>query len=498
MNNKKGRVTLIGAGPGDKGLITVKGLEYLKKADVVVYDRLVSHDVLSLSPETAELINVGKVMNHHNIPQPEINKILLNKAMEGKNVVRLKGGDPFVFGRGGEELELLTENNIEFEVIPGITSAISALAYSGIPVTHRDFASSIHFVTGHAKDGLVENIDFKALKETKGTILFYMGVSTLSQLINGLLEAGMDKDTPCAAVENGTRFNMRTLISTLDNMIKDAEKFQLKSPAVIAVGKVCALGDKFAWFSKSKLFSKKVIVPHALNSNNKLCEKLKNYGAEVIDFACMQLKEIEDNKNMADLVQNIHDYKMIIFSSKNSVLYFFKELTRAGKDSRALSGMIIAAFGKTCLQELKKYGINADVSLFEYSIESLAESINNLNINGKKALIYAENDETLRDILKEKCSDIKEVSAYKIEYLPFDYILPLKEYINQGVVTAFTSSAAVNGFVQAADMEDFSSVKAVCIGQMTYDTAKKYNMQAYMSERADIESLIEKIKEMEQ
>ena len=160
MNNKKGRVTLIGAGPGDKGLITVKGLEYLKQADVVVYDRLVSHDVLSLSPETAELINVGKVMNHHNIPQPEINKILLNKAMEGKNVVRLKGGDPFVFGRGGEELELLTENNIEFEIIPGITSAISALAYSGIPVTHRDFASSIHFVTGHAKDGLVENIDF--------------------------------------------------------------------------------------------------------------------------------------------------------------------------------------------------------------------------------------------------------------------------------------------------------------------------------------------------
>ena len=307
MNNKKGRVTLIGAGPGDKGLITVKGLEYLKQADVVVYDRLVSRDILLLSPESAELINVGKVMNHHNIPQPEINKILLNKAMEGKNVVRLKGGDPFVFGRGGEELELVTENNIEFEVIPGITSAVSALAYAGIPVTHRDFASSIHFVTGHAKDGLVENIDFNALKDTKGTILFYMGVSTLNQLINGLLEAGMDKNTPCAAVENGTRFNMRTLISTLDNMIKDAEKFQLKSPAVIAVGKVCALGDKFAWFSKSKLFSKKVIVPHALNSNNILSEKLKNYGAEVIDFACMQLKEIEDNKNMVDLVKNIHD-----------------------------------------------------------------------------------------------------------------------------------------------------------------------------------------------
>ena len=185
MCRKKGRVILIGAGPGDKGLITVKGLEYLKQADIVVYDRLVSKDILSLSPEKAEFINVGKVMNHHNIPQPEINKILLNKALEGKTVVRLKGGDPFVFGRGGEELELLSENNIEYEVVPGITSAVSALAYAGIPVTHRDFASSIHFVTGHAKDGLVENIDFKALAASKGTILFYMGVSTLSQLING-------------------------------------------------------------------------------------------------------------------------------------------------------------------------------------------------------------------------------------------------------------------------------------------------------------------------
>lgn len=225
MSIKKGKVTLIGAGPGDKGLLTLKGYDYLKKADVVVYDRLVSQDVLDLSPEKAELINVGKVMNHHNIPQDEINKILLDKALEGKNVVRLKGGDPFVFGRGGEELELLNQNGIDFEVIPGITSAVSALAYSGIPVTHRDFSSSIHFVTGHAKDGLVENIDFKSLVDSNGTILFYMGVSTLSQLADGLIKAGMDINMPCGAVENGTRSNMRTLVSTLGSIVKDAEEF---------------------------------------------------------------------------------------------------------------------------------------------------------------------------------------------------------------------------------------------------------------------------------
>lgn len=497
MCRKKGRVILIGAGPGDKGLITVKGLEYLKQADIVVYDSLVSKDILSLSPEKAEFINVGKVMNHHNIPQPEINKILLNKALEGKTVVRLKGGDPFVFGRGGEELELLSENNIEYEVVPGITSAVSALAYAGIPVTHRDFASSIHFVTGHAKDGLVENIDFKALAASKGTILFYMGVSTLSQLINGLLMAGIDKNTPCAAVENGTRYNMRTLVSTVENMVSDAEKFQLRSPAVIAVGKVCSLGDKFAWYTKSKIFSKQIIVTRPIVSNNILTDRLKSAGAEVIDYPCIKINEIENNSSLLSLIGNLDKYNMLVFASKNSAAYFFKSLMDNEKDSRALSHLLIGALGKSTYDELKKYGICADIVPAEYTFDAFALSFKKADIKGMIAVLEAENDKRLSSKLNDYGFNVTSFNAYNIEYLPLDYTKSVQEYINNGVVAAFTSSAAVHGFVHGSKIEDLSKIKAVCIGKMTYETALNYKMQAYISEKPTIDSLIEKLKEME-
>ena len=497
MSEKKGRVILIGAGPGDIGLITVKGLEYLKQADVVVYDRLVSKDILSLSPKGAELINVGKVMNHHNIPQPEINKILLNKALEGKNVVRLKGGDPFVFGRGGEELELLSEHNIEYEVVPGITSAVSALAYAGIPVTHRDFASSIHFVTGHAKDGLVENINFKALKETNGTILFYMGVSTLKQLINGLIDAGIDKSTPCAAVENGTRSNMRTLISTVENMVSDADKFQLRSPAVIAVGKVCSLGDKFAWYTKSKIFSKQIIVTRPVVSNNILTNRLKNLGAEVIDYPCIKISEIENNSSMLNLIENLNKYNTLIFAGKNSAVYFFKSLMDFGKDSRALSHLVIGVLGKSTYDELKKYGICADIMPKDYTFTAFASSLKNAGVKGNTAVLEATQDKRLSEELKKQGFNITSFNAYNIEYLPLDYIKPLQEYIDNGVISAFTSSAAVHGFVRGNKIEDLSKIKAVCIGKLTYETALNYKMQAHMAAKPTIDDLIEKLKEME-
>ena len=497
MSEKKGRVILIGAGPGDIGLITVKGLEYLKQADVVVYDRLVSSDILSLSPKGAEFINVGKVMNHHNIPQPEINKILLNKALEGKNVVRLKGGDPFVFGRGGEELELLIEHNIEYEVVPGITSAVSALAYAGIPVTHRDFASSIHFVTGHAKDGLVENINFKALKETNGTILFYMGVSTLKQLINGLIDAGIDKNTPCAAVENGTRSNMRTLISTVENMVSDADKFQLRSPAVIAVGRVCSLGEKFEWFTKSKIFSKQIIVTRPVVSNNILTNRLKNLGAEVIDYPCIKISEIENNSSMLNLIENLNKYNTLIFAGKNSAAYFFKSLMDFGKDSRALSHLVIGVLGKSTYDALKKYGICADIMPKDYTFTAFASSLKNAGVKGNTAVLEATQDKRLSEELKKQGFNITSFNAYNIEYLPLDYIKPLQEYIDNGVMAAFTSSAAVHGFVRGNKIEDLSKVKAVCIGKLTYETALNYKMQAHMAAKPTIDDLIEKLKEME-
>lgn len=495
---KKGKVTLIGAGPGDKGLLTIKGYEALKSCDVVVYDRLVSKDILDLSPENAEMINVGKVMNHHNIPQSEINKILLAKALEGKNVVRLKGGDPFVFGRGGEELELLLENNVEYEVIPGITSAVAALAYAGIPVTHRDFASSIHFITGHAKDGLVENINFKSLVESGGTIIFYMGVSTLKQLVQGLLDAGMDKDMPCAAVENGTRCNQRALYSTISQLCEKAEEFNLKSPAVIAFGRVCSLGNKFDYFTKNKLFGKKVIVTRAKVSNNKLTDKLKSFGADVLDYVCMEIKPVQNKEKLSYLIDNLKDYEGIVFSSKNSVINFFQELYNHNKDSRALSHLKITVIGKSSSDELLKYGIVKDFMPKEFDSISLAKAYKDLNIQGKTAILEAKDDiNSIYLAFKNNNINADLYECYEIEYMPYDNQNLLDDYINKNSLTAFTSSAAVYGFVKSSNIKDFSKIRAVCIGNATFNKAKEYNFNALKAEKPTIDALIEKISEME-
>lgn len=324
-----------------------------------------------------------------------------------------------------------------------------------------------------------------------------MGVSTLSQLINGLIEAGIDKNTPCAAVENGTRYNMRTLISTVENMISDAEKFQLRSPAVIAVGKVCSLGDKFAWYTKSKIFSKKIIVTRPVVSNNILTDRLKNLGAEVIDYPCIKINEIENNESLLSLIKNLDKYNMLIFASKNSAAYFFKALNKSKKDSRALSHLVIGALGKSTYDELKKYGIYADIMPEEYTFTAFAETLKKAGINENTAVLEAVQDKRLSDELKNNGFNAASCSAYDIEYLPLDYIKPLQEYIDNGVIAAFTSSAAVHGFVRGNKIEDLSKIKAVCIGMLTYETALNYKMQAYMAEKPSIDSLIEKLKEME-
>lgn len=239
---------LLGAGPGDRGLLTIKGANVLKRADVVVYDRLVSDDILNMAAESALKINVGKETDHHNIKQSEINQILLDNALAGKFVVRLKGGDPFLFGRGAEELELLKANGVPFEVVPGVTSPLAAMAYGGIPVTHRDFSSSVHIITGHMKEGGKLNVNFEALVALKGTIIFLMGVSTVELIEEGLLSAGMDANTPSAVIENGTRENQRKIVTTLRGLAEAVRKMNVCPPAVIAVGEVCSLSNKFNWF----------------------------------------------------------------------------------------------------------------------------------------------------------------------------------------------------------------------------------------------------------
>ena len=244
------KVTLVGAGPGDKGLLTLKGAERIQNADVVLFDRFVSQDILSLIPDTAEKINVGKNAGDHPVPQDTINHLLLKKAQQGLNVVRLKGGDPFVFGRGGEELELLIENGIPFEVIPGITSAIAGPAYAGIPATHRNYASSMHIITSHAKNNEPTSINYDALVRTHETLIFMMGVAVIDEICTGCLAAGMDKNMPAAIVENATTTIQRKFLGTVETLPAIARENAVKSPTVIIIGEVCQLSERYDWFTK--------------------------------------------------------------------------------------------------------------------------------------------------------------------------------------------------------------------------------------------------------
>ena len=314
-----GKVTLVGAGPGDPGLLTRKGLEALERADVVVYDRLVSPAILALMPEGAVKINVGKEASRHPVPQEQINRILLEQAQQGHNVVRLKGGDPFLFGRGGEELELLAEHRIPFEEVPGITSAIAAPAYGGIPVTHRDCCSSLHIVTGHQRAGKELAIDFEALVRTGGTLVFLMGVSALPTICAGLLDAGMAPDTPAAVVERGTTPAQRRVSASLAGLPRAAEAAAVQSPAVIVVGGVCALADQFDWFDHLPLKGKRVVVTRPRERAGTLSARLRALGADVWEYPCIATVPIPPCPDVDGALERLSGYEWLALTSPAGV-----------------------------------------------------------------------------------------------------------------------------------------------------------------------------------
>ena len=331
-----GTVILVGAGPGDPGLLTCKGLAALEQAEVVVYDRLVSPAILARIPARAEKIDVGKQPDRHPVPQHEINRILLEKALEGKRVVRLKGGDPFLFGRGGEELELLVEQGVPFEVVPGVTSALAAPSYGGIPVTHRDFASSLHIVTGHRRAGTELAIDFDALVRTGGTLVFLMGVAALEEITAGLLQAGMDGNTPAAMVEKGSTPHQRRLNATLSTLTQRAKEERIQNPAVIVVGEVCALADRFDWFDQLPLKGEAVIVTRPEDRAGALSGKLRQLGAEVLEYPCIRTVPILPCPALEQALGNISRYQWLAFTSPAGVDTLWAWLDARGMDVRAL------------------------------------------------------------------------------------------------------------------------------------------------------------------
>ena len=489
-----GSVILVGAGPGDPGLLTQKGRQAIENAQVVVYDRLVSPAILSLIPKDAEKINVGKESSNHLVPQEEINRILLRKAQEDKRVVRLKGGDPFLFGRGGEELELLEAAGIPFQVVPGVTSALSVPAYAGIPVTHRDFCSSVHIITGHARAGAELSIDFDALKRTGGTLVFLMGVTSLPKICKGLLDAGMAPDMPAAVVERGTLPRQRKLVSTLERLPLEAEKAGVKSPAIIVVGKVCSLSNRFDWFDCLSLKGKTVVVTRPEDRSGTLTQRLRELGAEAVDYPCIRTVAREENPELEEAIGNLSRYRCLVFTSPAGPEIFFRRLRAVGRDARALSGLTLAAIGPKTAKALEKHGVTADLVPETYDSDHLAKALE--AVEGPVLLCRASRGSTaLPEMLERKGIPFADVPIYDTVYTAPD---PQKvdALLGEKLLVTFTSASTVRGFVESLPGRDLKNVIGCCIGRQTEAEAKKYGLTTVVSQEATMESLMETIKEV--
>lgn len=489
---RTGNVILVGAGPGDPGLLTRKGLEAIAQAEVVVFDRLVGPEILSLIPENVEKIDVGKQASHHPVPQYRINQILLEKAQEGKRVVRLKGGDPFLFGRGGEELELLKENGIPFQEVPGVTSALSVPAYAGIPVTHRDYCSSIHIITGHAKAGAELKIDFDALRRTNGTLVFLMGVTALPMICKGLLDAGMAADMPAAVIERGTLPRQRKVVSTLEQLPGAAEQAKIVSPAIIVVGKVCELSSSFDWFDSLPLKGREIIVTRPAERNGSLCGRLSALGASVTAYPCIRTVERVDNPELDDAIGNLHDYRWLVFTSPTGPGIFFRHLRKQHKDARALANLKMAAIGPKTAGELEKFGVFADLVPETYDSDHLAQAM--AQVEGPVLLCRAsEGSDAMPRLFTEKGISFADIACYDTVY-EAPNAETVKELVKSGAIVTFTSASTVRGFVRSLPDTDFSGILGCCIGRQTALEAEKYGIPVRISEKATMESLIECIK----
>ncbi len=490
-----GSVTLVGAGPGDPGLLTQKGRRAIETADVVVFDRLVSPAILALIPAGARAIDVGKRASHHPVPQEQINQILLKEAQEGHAVVRLKGGDPFLFGRGGEELELLAEHRIPFQVVPGVTSALAAPAYGGIPVTHRDCCSSLHIITGHQRAGKALEIDFEALVRTGGTLVFLMGVTALPEICRGLLEAGMDPDMPAATVERGTTPAQRRLSATLATLPQAARKAGVQSPAVIVVGRVCALAEAFDWFDRLPLKGTRVVVTRPRERAGTLSDRLRALGAEVWEHPCIETGLIPGPLVDGSVLRDLGRYQWLALTSPAGVDYLWKALLEQGKDVRALGGVKLAAIGPGTARALEQHGLRADYVPEVYDAAHLGAGI---PAEGRVLLLRAKGGSpALTDCLSERNIAFDDVACYETRY-GRPRSRELREQVEQGGVdiVTFTSASTVKGFVSSVGEDaDLTRIVGVCIGEQTAAEARRFGIPVRVARRATLDALIDTIRE---
>ncbi len=482
-SKKPGRVFLVGAGPGDVGLLTLRGKECLERADVVVYDYLVNWNMMRFAKENAETIYAGKKEGHATITQDEINALLIQKAREGKTVVRLKGGDPFIFGRGGEEAMALKKAGIAFTIVPGVTSPVGVAAYAGIPLTHRDFSSTVSIITGsNEKDQVDMRIDWEKIASRSGTLVFLMGARKLPQICDNLMRFGKDPDTPIAVIQWGTTARQRTWTGTLKTIVAIAAKEKIAPPALTIIGEVVNMKPLIEWYETLPLFGKTVVITRAEDQADSMFELLQESGAEPVSFPVIQTVAPESWDPFDQALSRISEYHGLIFTSVNGVKFFMRRLKETDQDIRDLKGVRIYTIGPKTEEALRAFGIRVDVVPQDFVAESLIESLTGEGVKGKRFLIPRAKiaREILPDQLLDMGAEVDVVPAYQT-VAPTRKNEDFERRLKDGAIDiiTFTSSSTVTNFLERIGPElrpYLKNVTIACIGPITADTAREQGL----------------------
>ncbi len=495
---KKGMVYIIGAGPGDIGLLTVKGLRCLHKADVVVYDFHLNAQILNYINRDAEFIYAGKRGGHHEMSQDEINKALIEKAKEGKVICRLKGGDPFVFGRGGEEAEALANEGIVFEIVPGISSAIAAPAYAGIPLTHRKYSSSFAVITGNEDATKPDStIDWAGLARNFDTLVFLMGVKNIPNITQKLLQHGKPPDTPTALVRWGSRPDQKTVVSTLDSIEMAAKDADIKPPAVMIIGNVVRLRGTLKWYEKKPLFGHRILITREYSSDYAPLEEL---GAEIFEFPTIKIAPPESYEQLDASIDNLGAYDWLIFTSKNGFDFFIRRLIEKNKDIRDLKGIKVCAIGSKTAATLKDHGIKVDLVPEEFNAEGLVKAFSQDGLEGVRILLPRAGE--AREIFPQKVRELSGLidtpTAYRT-VKPQRHGKRLERFLKAGRITiaTFTSAATFNNFLEIVGGEAIGFLKDItiaAIGPVTAKAIEKAGLKVeIMPEKATISMMVAEI-----
>ncbi|HIJ59270.1 MAG TPA: uroporphyrinogen-III C-methyltransferase [Nitrospirae bacterium] len=472
---KKGKVYIVGAGPGDIGLLTIKGLRCLEKSEVVVYDFHLNAQILNYISHDAEFVYAGKRGGFHEMTQDEINQALVDYATKGKIVCRLKGGDPFIFGRGGEEAQTLAEKGIDFEIIPGVSSAVAAPAYAGIPVTHRKLSSSFAVITGNEDLTKPEStIDWEHFARGFDTLIFLMGIKNIAKITQKLIENGKSPDTPTAVVRWGTRPDQKTVVSTLNSIAEIIKEEHIRPPAVMIVGNVVSLRETLKWYEKQPLFGHRILITREYSYDYEILEDL---GAEIFGFPTIKIVPSVDYSELDDCIEKIEHYDWLVFTSVKGFSFFFERLIYKGKDIRDLKGIKLCAVGSKTAESINKMGLRVDLMPSEFNSEGLLQSFlaTHKNLKGIRFLLPRPDNarELFPKMMREKGAIIDTPIAYRV-IKPERHGKRLLRFLKEGRITiaTFTSAATFNNFIEILGQEALDFLKTLTIASIGPVTTK--------------------------